>query len=174
MGNLTEKKVLFVLAPKNFRDEEYFISRVALQANGAQVVTTSKGVEEATGTKGGKVKIDFELAEVKPKDYEAIVFVGGKGAAGYFKNKKVLDLAKDFAQKEKVIGAICIAPVILANAGILKGKKATSYSSEKSALLAKGAKFTGAKVQQDGKIITASGPEASNDFGKKVAEVLAQ
>lgn len=174
MGNLTEKKVLVILAPKDFRDEEYFKTRVALQANGAQIVTVSKGVEEATGTKGGKVKIDFELDEVKPDDYEAIVFVGGKGAVGYFKNKKVLDLARDFAQKEKVIGAICIAPAILANAGILKGKKATSYSSEKSKLLSKGAKFTGAEVQQDGKIITASGPQASDAFGRKLAEVLAQ
>jgi len=174
MGNLTEKKVLVILAPKNFRDEEYFITRVALQANGAQIVTVSKGVEEATGTKGGKVKIDFELDEVKPDDYEAIVFVGGKGAAGYFKNKKVLDLARDFAQKDKVIGAICIAPTILANAGVLKGKKATSFSSEKSNLLSKGAKFTGVEVQQDGKIITASGPEASDAFGRKLAEVLAK
>ena len=173
MGSLTGKKVLVVLAPKDFRDEEYFISRVALQANGAQIVTVSKGIEEATGIKGGKVKIDFELDDIKIADYEAIVFVGGKGAAGYFKNKKVLDLARNFAEKEKVIGAICIAPTILANAGILKGKKATSYSSEKSKLVSKGAKFTGAEVQQDGKIITASGPKASNEFGKKLAEVLA-
>lgn len=174
MGNLTGKKVLMVLAAKDFRDEEFFKTRVALQANGAVIVNTSKDVEEATGTMGGKARIDLPLNEVKVDDYEAIVFVGGSGAAGYFKNRKVLNIARLAVEKNKVVGAICIAPSILANAGVLKDKKATSFSSEKKNLISQGASFIGSNVVADGNIVTASGPESADAFGKRLAKVLAK
>ena len=172
MGQLTGKKVLMVVSPKDFRDEEYFKTRVVLQGAGAQVLTVSDGVEEATGVLGGKAKVDLDLEAVTIDDYQAIVFVGGPGAASYFNHKTVLALAKQVAQQEKVIGAICIAPSILANAGILDGKKVTSFPSEEGNLKKKGAIFTGKDVEVDGKIVTARGPAAAERFGQELAKLI--
>jgi protease I len=174
MGNLTNKKVAMVLAPKDFRDEEFFKTRVVLQAKGAQIIAVSKKVEEATGTLGGKAKVDIDIADLKIDDFQALIFIGGSGSKTYFKDKTALQIAAQAAEKGKLLGAICIAPTILANAGVLKGKKATAFLSEKDNLKAKGAIFTGSPVQVDGNIVTASGPAASEEFGKKLAELLAK
>jgi len=173
MGNLTGKKVLMIVGSKDFRDEEYFQPKVVLQAAGVEVVTVAKtNEEEATGIKGGKAKIDKLLNQVQAKDYDALVFVGGQGSKTYFRDKEAWDLARDFDKSDKVIGAIGIAPVILANAGLLKGKKATVISSEEKKLIAKGAKVTGKSIEVDGKIVTAIGPEAALAFGQKLVNIL--
>ena len=83
-----------------------------------------------------------------------------------------LSLAQKFYNAGKITAAICIAPVILANAGLLNGKKATSFPSEENALEDKGAAFTGNPVEADGLIVTAEGPKAARDFGKKIAQLL--
>jgi protease I len=80
-------------------------------------------------------------------------------------------LAKEFNKDGKVVSAICIAPSILANAGILNGKKATSFPSQRNNINAVGT-YTGTPVEVDGKIITGNGPQAAKDFGKKIAEAL--
>jgi protease I len=172
MGKLSGKKVLMVLAPKDFRDEEFFKTRVALQAAGAEVLTAAQGVEEALGVLGGKVKIDVDLAAVNLQDYAALVFVGGTGAQVYFNQESVLALVRGAFAQKKVIGAICIAPSILANAGILKDKKVTSFPSEEKNLVAAGAHYTGQAVEVDGRLVTANGPQAAEAFGEKLVAVL--
>ncbi|MHC4062693.1 MAG: DJ-1/PfpI family protein, partial [Planctomycetota bacterium] len=72
----------------------------------------------------------------------------------------------------KVLAAICIAPVVLANAGLLNGVRATSFLSERETLQVAGAEFTGAPVERDGLIITASDPSAANLFGRAIADAL--
>ena len=122
MGRLSGKKVLMVVAPSKFRDEEYFQPKVIIQASGAIVETAADTQEEeATGTQGGKAKIDVPLRKIKPAHYAGVVFVGGPGAREYFQDEQAKKLAQEFAQLGKVVGAICIAPTILANAGILAG-----------------------------------------------------
>jgi protease I len=64
--------------------------------------------------------------------------------------------------------------VTLANAGVLSGRRATVFSSEAGKLKAKGAEYTGAKVERDGKIITGSGPEAAEEFGRAIVKALAE
>ncbi|MEM2638356.1 MAG: DJ-1/PfpI family protein, partial [Candidatus Hadarchaeales archaeon] len=91
----------------------------------------------------------------------------------YFSNKHALSIAKEAFSAGKVVGAICIAPVILANAGILKGRRATVWDGDFVKMLeAGGAKYTGKNVEVDGKIVTANGPHAAREFGKKIAELL--
>lgn len=174
MGRLSGKKVLMVVAPEQFRDEEYFQPKVIIQASGALVETTAATQEEeATGVQGGKAKIDLPLAKVKISAYDGVVFVGGPGAKAYFQDKQAKKLAQDFVQAGKVVGAICIAPTILANAGILTDKKATAFSSEVQRLQAKKVKVVSQPVVVDGKIVTAEGPEAALEFGRKLVDVLA-
>jgi protease I len=98
--------------------------------------------------------------------------VGGTGASRYWEDTTIHSMLKQAVKQNKVIGAICIAPVTLANAGILKDRKATVYKTETKKLEAKGVKCTGKVVQRDGNIITANGPGAATFFGTVIAQAL--
>jgi protease I len=172
MVDLSGKKVLMVVAPHNFRDEEAFIPKKILEEAGLSVVIVSSGVPQAKSMFGRLIPVEQDLSQAETGGFEAVVFVGGSGASFYFNHPAVLNLAKNFAQLGKVIGAICIAPSILANAGLLSGKRATAFSSESGNLIAKGAEYTGEPVTVDGKIITANGPEAAEEFANKIVEAL--
>lgn len=169
--DLSGKKILVVLAPKDFRDEEYFEPKRILEGYGAKITTASKGTEAVSMVEKKKVRVDILLNEATT-DYDAIVFIGGSGSEVYFDDETALDLVKSAYEQGKVIAAICIAPSVLANAGILKGKKATVSPSEENNLKEKGAIYTGKPVTQDGKIITARGPSASKEFGETIAKAL--
>ena len=168
-------KALFVIAPVDFRDEEYFIPKQILEEGGIEVTTTSTS-ETSTSKFGKQVNIDLLIEEVN-SNYDAIIFVGGSGAKDYFDNLTALELAKKFFEANKFVTAICIGPAILAKAGVLNDKKATVWTSPKSKeskeiLTDNGAEYVNQDVVIDGKIITANGPEAAEAFGKKILEVL--
>ena len=165
-------KVLMIIAPSGFRDEEYQRPRAVFENADLSVTVASKGVKTAKGMLGMTVEVDKDLSEVAVGDFGAIVFVGGSGSSVYFNDQAALNLAKEAFQQGKVIGAICIAPSILANAGVLKGKKATCFSSEAGNLQAKGAIYTGEAVTVDGNLVTADGPGAAEEFGEKIVELL--
>ena len=172
MAKLKGKKAVMVIAEKNFRDEELFEPKKILEAEGVKVIVVSTSFNIARGMLGGKVKPDMLLSEIKVDDYDAIIFVGGSGASQYWNDSLAHNIAKEAVEKNKVLGAICIAPVTLANAGVLTGKKATVWPSEKGKIEAKGAIYTGESVQIEGKIITAEGPQAARRFGEAIAKVL--
>jgi protease I len=169
---LNGKKVLMVIASNNFRDEEYFEPRKALEDAGARVVVACSSLNTAKGKLGLEVKPDILISDVKEGDYDGIVFVGGGGSKEYFDNPVAHKLAQGFYGHNKLTSAICIAPAILANAGLLRQKKATSFPSSAEILKTKGAVFTGSGVESDGIIVTGVGPEAAKQFGEKLVEVL--
>jgi len=166
------KKAVMVIAQRDFRDEELFHTKEELEKAGIAVTIASLKVGDCGGMLGGKARAAITIDEINPEIFNAIVFVGGTGANVFFENFTAKRLAKEFFAKGKIVAAICIAPSILANSGILKGKKATSYSSESSNLKLKGAEFTGKSLEVDGRIITASGPQAAREFGKRISEAL--
>ena len=168
------KKILMVIAQTNFRDEEFLGPKEVFEKNGFQVTVASKGVSEALGVLGARVKVDLDVSQVKVADYDGLVFVGGPGASVYFNDQAALSLAKAAVGQEKVVGAICIAPSILANAGVLTAKKATAFSSEEENLREKEAEYTGEAVTVDGKIVTANGPGAAREFGEKIVDLLSR
>ena len=170
---LRNKRVVIVIASRNFRDEEFVEPRTLLLSRGAEVTVACSKPEPSRGTRGATVKPDVLLKAVRPVDYDAVVFVGGSGAAEYFNDATAHSLAQEMVGSGKVVGAICIAPSILANAGVLKGRQATCYPSEAENLKAKGARYTGAPVTRDGRIITADGPHSARGFAMRIAETLA-
>jgi protease I len=167
---LSDKKVLMVVPPDNFQDEEYDRLRRILEFNGITVKCASTHLGTLRGVKGTTVKSDVTVDDVKYYDYDAIIFVGGDGAKRLFDEEKVTKLAKD--AEYKVLGAISTAPGILAKAGVLKGKKATCSVSVAGTLRDREATYTGQPVQVDDKIVTASGSQYAEQFGNAVLEVL--
>ncbi|MBC7347996.1 MAG: DJ-1/PfpI family protein [Clostridia bacterium] len=100
------------------------------------------------------------------------LFVGGEGAREYWDDLQAHRIAREALEQGKVLGAICLAPVTLANAGVLAGRKATVWPDEAARLKAAGAKYTGSGVEIDGRIVSASGPESAKDFGEAIARLL--
>ncbi len=168
----TPAKILMVIAQNGFRDEEYFEPKKIFEENNLEVITASSEKGKCKGKLGGKADATISLRETESKDYDAIVFVCGPGAEEYFQNDQALKLAREFAQTGKITAAICIAPVILANAGILAGKKATVYESGVEQITAQGAKYTKKDVEIDDNIITACGPAAAKSFGQTIVSAL--
>jgi len=166
------KKVVMIIAHKNFRDEELNIPKAMMEKAGIKVDVASSSKDTAVGMLGTTVKPDILIEEIDAKDYDAFIFVGGVGASFYWNNKLAHSIAQKALKQGKILCAICIAPITLANAGVLKGKKATVWPGEKEKLIAKGAIYTGNKVEVDGNIITASGPDVAEKFGEKIIQIL--
>ena len=165
------KKVLMVIAPNDFRDEELFETKEILEKSNIDVTIVNSTGQPSKSMFGKIVTPDKNFYDVDTKDFDAIVFVGGTGTKAYFNHNRTLELAKEFFKSGKVVAAICIAPTILVNAHVLNGKKATCYPSERNNVNAVGS-YTGSVVEVDGKIITGSGPEAASEFGERIVEAL--
>ena len=172
-----KKKVLMIIAPKDFRDEEYQEPRAVLERKDVEVVIASTVAETARGMFGLQVTPDTTIDEVNPAEFDAVVVVGGSGSQTYlWNNLKVHQIVQTLHQKGGLVAAICISPVVLAKAGLLKGKKATVYRTATTIdeLKKGGAVISHDPVVVDGKIITGRGPEAAGEFGQKIAESLAR
>jgi protease I len=167
-------RVLMVVAPQGFRDAEYLEPRRVLETAGVTVDVASTELGQAVGVEGTKVNIDYTIEDITPSVYKAVIFVGGPGMAKLVNDKNLIRLALSFYQAGTIVAAICIAPVVLANAGLLRGKKATSFMSASINLQNKGANYTGKEVEADDRVVTGNGPRAATEFGKKVLELISK
>jgi len=166
------KKAALIVASENFRDEELFETKRALDAVGVETVIASTRLGILRGMLGNITEAGILVGQLNVDDYDAIIFIGGSGAVEYFANPFALNIAREAVRKRKILAAICVAPTVLANAGVLTGIRATSYLSEQGRLIQAGAIYTGIPVEQDRLIITGSGPAASIQFGRAVADTL--
>jgi protease I len=142
-----------------------------LEKAGIKTTIASSKLTESHGVKGLRnVKPEILLSKVDINNYDGIAFIGGIGAKEYWDDPTAQKLAKDAYAKGKIVSAICIAPVILANAGLLEGKQFNVFPSEVDKVKAKGGILNSKPVVIDGNIITGNGPDAATEFGKKVAE----
>lgn len=168
----TGKKAVMLIAQDGFQDDELFRPKEVLEKNGIAVTVASSSLTEAKGMNGGKFMPQVLLGDVQTGDFDAVVFIGGSGAAQYLDNPQAHKLARDAAAQGKIVGAICIAPRILANAGVLKGRRATVYPTEGGKLKDAGVNYTAMPVEIDGEIITADGPDSAVRFGEEIVKAL--
>lgn len=171
------KSIAVMISFRDFRDIEYFVPRAIFLAAGARVVTVSSQKGRAIGADGGDIRVDMLLEDMEPADFDAVVFIGGPGALKDLDNERSYEIARRTAKLGKVLGAICISPVILAKAGVLEGKKAAVWSGPLQKepvriLKGRGAVYEEKPVVRDGKIVTGNGPGAARAFALSLIEVL--
>jgi len=171
--NISNKKVVMIIAFRDFRDVEYFVPKEIFESAGIEVKTASTKKGIAIGADGGEIEIDLLISELNPADFEAVIFVGGPAALRYLDNEISYEIIRETIFQNKILAAICISPVILAKAKVLRGKKATVWSSslDKSSikiLKENGVIFEDSSVVVDGKIITANGPQSAEEFAKAI------
>jgi len=173
------KKLIFVIASKDFQIIEYETPKAVLEKAGIVVVTVSDVGGEAVASSGKKVKVDLTCRDalqcVSTGDYNGLFFVGGQGALEHLDNEVSYQLLKNWQATGKPYGAICISPRILAHAGVLQGKRATGWNGDGELpciLLAAGAEFVDLPVVVDKNVVTGNGPAAAGEWGSEIVKVL--
>lgn len=169
------KKILLVIAQEQFRDEECFIPKQIFEVAGVEVTVAAESTKTAKGALGATIKPDVRLSEARIDDYDAIVISGGPGSRKYlWDNKYLRELVKKADSMGKVVSAICISPVVLARAGVLKGKESTVFKSPDTVqeLKEHGALYKDMEVIVSGRVVTGRDPKSAEAFGKAVLKVL--
>ena len=163
-------KTIFVFLAEGFEEIEALTPVDVLRRAGLSVQTVSVMDEQVVaGAHGVPVLADKMFAEINPEDAEMILLPGGlPGATNLDSHEGLSQLILDFAEADKPLAAICAAPLVLGNRGLLQGKKATCYPGFETYL--QGAEYTAALVEKDGNIITGKGPGAAMEFAFAIVE----
>lgn len=166
-------KVLFLLAD-GFEEMEMVVPWDMLKRAEIEIKTAS--IHAHTGVRsvhGMVLSADCLLSEVKPGDYDMLVLPGGGPGTGNLRQSSaVRQHVLVAADQGKWIAAICAAPLVLSDAGILRNRRAVTYPSCAEDLLSGGAVLKEEPVVVDGKIITGQGPGAAAGFGHTLISAL--
>lgn len=138
-----------------------------------EVTVAGLDAEPVTASRGVRLIPDATLEEALQREYDMVALPGGgKGAENLANDARITDLLKQMAEKGKYTVAICAGPTVLAKAGLLAGKKATSYPAMLDQLKAANAQCVEEPVVQDGQVITSRGPGTAMDFALTLVDVL--
>ncbi|MDC4204367.1 MAG: DJ-1/PfpI family protein [Candidatus Manganitrophus sp.] len=164
------KRVLILLAPGFEEIEAVTIIDILRRAGVA--VTVAGTVEGAIeGSRKVKLLADLSIDKVAGGDYEMIVLPGGQpGTNNLATDERVGRILKEAAAKERYISAICAAPSILASAGFLAGKQATSHPSVRERMGR--ADYSEARVVVDGRWVTSRAPGTAMEFAFELVRLL--
>lgn len=168
-------KILLVIAPDKFRDEELEVPMQVFDEIGIgyDIASTKTGICE--GMIGASAEATITIDDADPSAYSGIVIVGGIGSQDYLWDHAGLqDLVRTFFNTGKVVAAICLAPVVLARAGVLEGREATLFRSPAAEMEMErgGAILVDVPVVADLDLITASGPQVARAFAGTIVEKL--
>lgn len=166
-------RVLVPLA-EGFEEIEAVTVIDLLRRAGIEVHTASLAQPRVTGSHGITLEADGELAAVDAADYDMVVLPGGMPGAEHLRqDERVIALLKQLATSGRYTAAICAAPSVLAHAGLLDGRSATSFPGFLRPDSAAGIRLMDSPVVVDGKVVTSRGPGTAIEFGLALIELLA-
>jgi len=162
-------KVLIAIPPEKFRDEELLIPVKKFQEAGVMYELASTHVGVVMGVYGKKAKVNRTFEDILLKgidEYYALMIVGGPGTQVHlWNNRHLMELINVFNTKQKVVAGIDNAPIVIAKTGILKKKQATVVPGQTvREMMKEDAIIVNKPVVYKDKIVTASGPEAAEEF----------
>jgi protease I len=163
-------KLAIIIANQGFRDEEYFETKELLEKSGLDIVTFSNKKGLAQGKLGGEVFVDKDLNDLNIQDFQGIIFIGGSGALECLDNELSYLKTKEAYNSNKLVAAICIAPLILFRAGILEKGTVWSSENDKAAVDELGEAYTNQRAVRYKNTITANGPEAIKEFSNNIID----
>lgn len=171
-----EKSIPSVLVPLAQGCEELEAITIIdlLRRAGIEVVCAGLDAESITASRGVKIIPDTDLATAMKRDYDMIVLPGGLPGADHLDNdERINTILKSMANQQKYIAAICAAPKILANAGLLTDKTVTAYPGLFNDCDLPHTTVVNAALVRDDNIITSRGPGTAMDFALELIEILA-
>jgi protein deglycase len=166
------KRVMLILSA-GFEELEAVAPIDLLRRAGVDVVTVSTGPELAVaGGRGIRILADRLLDDCLEERFDMVVVPGGPGVPDLRKDDRVLDLLRRVHAEGTPIGAICAAPLILADAGLLTDHTVTSYPGSKPELLGRVKAYSEERVVEDGGLITSRGAGTSEEFALRLISRL--
>ncbi|MDB6017922.1 MAG: glutamine amidotransferase [Pedosphaera sp.] len=175
MDNDLNGKKIAIVVENGFEQVEMTGPREALDEAGAEtdlISPADKKVKAWDLTRWGRsFKVDVPLAEARAEDYDALLLPGGVMNPDKLRvNQQALDFVKAFFDAGKPVAAICHAPWTLIDAGVVKGRRMTSYPSVKTDLKNAGAEWVDEEVVVDNGLVTSRQPSDIPAFNKKIIE----
>lgn len=163
MPQISDARVL-IMATNRFEESELFGPREMLLAKGAKVVLASLDRAEIMATvhddPGRTIIPDLTIVEVRCEEYDALLLPGGVGNPDRLRSDAAaVALIRMFDAARKPIGAICHAPWLLAEADVLRGRRATSWPSIRTDIRNAGAEVVDEPAVTDGHIVTSRNPD---------------
>ena len=167
-------KRIAILAEDDFEDSELMEPLKAMKDAGARVVIVGSGSKQSYKSKHGSVtiKADIIANKAEASDFDAIIIPGGYAPDKMRLYRPMVDLIKKAHDEGKVIAAICHGPQLLISAGIVKGRRVTSWSSVAVDLMNAGAIWVDEPVVRDDNIITSRKPVDLPKFNKAIIQAL--
>lgn len=170
-GNLDGKKIA-LLSSSGFEDSELTKPLEAVRNAGATVEIIGDD-HKITGKDGTEVQVDKALDEVQADTYDGLLLPGGVANPDHMRmNEAAVAFVRGLFDQGKPVAAICHAPWMLIEAGVVKGRKVTSWPSLKTDLKNAGADWVDESVVVDDKLITSRKPDDLGDFNAKILEVF--
>jgi protease I len=163
---------ILIMSADNFEDTELLVPYYRFKEEGIQVDVASLKKGTIKGKRGYEVEVDKTLQEIDPREYEALILPGGKAPGILRQDTHALEIAKHFFQEDKPVSAICHGPQILISAGLLKGKKSTSYKSVAEELKDAGAVYEDKEVVVDGNLVTSRQPSDIPAFLREIMKMI--
>lgn len=145
-----------------------------LRRAGIEVITASLDAQPVRASRGMLLVADTTLDTALQQEFDMVVLPGGLPGADHLRDDpRVIDLVKKMAADDRYTAAICAAPRVLAHAGLLDGKRATSYPGALDIDAVPDIDYQEVPVVTDGKVITSRGPGTAMDFALTLIETLA-
>ena len=172
MNELKGKKVV-VLVEQIYQEQEFWYPKIRLQEAGAAVMTAGTEAKKEYHSKVGlPAKSDLAFADLKAADFDAVVIPGGFAPDFMRRSADCVKFVREMAEQGKLVAFICHAGWVPISAGILKGKKVTSFSSIKDDMRNAGADWQDAAVVRDGNLISSRSPDDLPDFMRAIIDYL--
>ena len=168
-------KRIAILSENLYQEMELWVPYYRLKEEGAEVKVVGAGGAKSYASKHGyPVSVDVQAEQVKAVEFDAVVVPGGYAPDLMRRHPAMVALVRDAAQQGKVVAAICHAGWMLVSAGVLPGRKATSFFSIKDDLVAAGADWQDAEVVVDGTLITSRRPDDLPAFCRAIVAALSK
>ncbi len=167
---VTRNKRIAILAEEMYQVLEVWYPLLRLKEEGIKTILVGSGTKEIYGSKEGyPAKVDCAIDQIKTSDVDGVIIPGGFAPDFMRRNPKMAEFVRKIYDEGKVVAAICHGGWMLVSAGILKGKRATSFFAIKDDLTAAGAQWVDEEVVVDGNLITSRKPE---DLPAFVVEII--
>ncbi|MFP4145404.1 MAG: type 1 glutamine amidotransferase domain-containing protein [Phycisphaeraceae bacterium] len=168
-----------ILVDEGFEQIELTSPREALEKQGAITHIVSPGKEKVRGRNhdkpGDEFDVDVPLDAANPDDYDVLVLPGGVMNPDKLRqNDKAVAFTRAFFDQNKPVAAICHGPWTLIEAGVVRGRRMTSYPSLKTDLGNAGAEWVDEPVVLDGALITSRGPQDLDAFNAALIRFAGQ
>jgi len=175
MGDKLAGKKVAILAADGFEEVELTKPRKALEEAGAKTTIVSLKSGEIQGMnhadKGEKVSVDTTLDKSNPKDFDALMIPGGLMNPDALRSSdEALEFVRHFFQERKPVAAICHAPWVLIDAGVVRGRTLTSWPAIKTDVRNAGGNWVDEEVVVDNGLVTSRKPDDIPAFNKKMIE----